>query len=59
MDVIDATDRAKVESEGWGVHLQAHRDAEGQRASGAYFPPGLDSDGPEARPEAGQPAGAE
>lgn len=47
--------RASVATEGFGAHLLAQQDPDGQWAGGAYFPAGFDFEGPEAAPDAGQP----
>ena len=60
-DVLDSpeiewtTERAKVETEGWGARLLALEDDDGQWAGGAFFPADFDFHGPEAQPGAGQP----
>ncbi|WHO71044.1 squalene cyclase [Rhizobium sp. BT03] len=57
-DLIDApernwmTERAKVETEGWGARLLACRDKDGQWAGGAFLPAGFD---PQEWREHGQP----
>src|ERR687888_2361773 len=54
-DVLDAsqsewaTERARVETEGWGAQLLALEDEDGQWAGGAYFPADFDWHGPEAQ----------
>jgi hypothetical protein len=45
--------RARVATEGFGAHLLALQDPDGQWAGGAFFPAGFDFDGPEAHE--GQP----
>src|ERR671936_2777852 len=44
-----ATERAKVETEGWGARLLALEDEDGQWAGGAHFPADFDWSGPEAQ----------
>ncbi len=50
-----STERARVETDGWGAQLLAVQDEDGQWAGGAYFPADFDFDGPESQPGAGQP----
>lgn len=50
-----SAERDRIEAEGWGAHLLALEDADGQWAGGAYFPSDLDWDSPEAQPGQGQP----
>ncbi|MHA7246641.1 squalene cyclase [Arthrobacter tecti] len=47
--------RERVATDGFGTQLLARQDADGQWASGAYFPADFDFEGPEAAEEAGQP----
>jgi hypothetical protein len=53
-DVWEAT-RARVATEGMGARLLALQDPDGQWAGGAYFPAGIDVNGPEAAHDAPQP----
>ena len=50
-----SVERDRIEAEGWGAHLLALKDADGQWAGGAYFPSDFDWDSPEAKPGKGQP----
>ena len=36
------TERARVETEGWGARLLSYEDEDGQWAGGAFFPSGFD-----------------
>lgn len=47
--------RARTSNEGFGAHLLALQDADGQWAGGAFFPSDFDFHGPEAAEDAGQP----
>jgi hypothetical protein len=53
-EVWEAT-RARVATEGFGKHLLALQDSDGQWAGGAFFPADFDFEGPEATDGAGQP----
>ncbi len=53
-EVWQAT-RALVATDGFGAHLLALQDPDGQWAGGAFFPAGFDFEGPEAAQGAGQP----